>query len=241
MLFKNLCTPALIYIIFSLTQIILDISEELYAVAMVKLSIGVIFTLLLNSLCENGLDVVSWFIVFVPFLLKSVVVGFLITSFGIDPYTGRVFPASPSEPEELPDIREEQALLNKRMEDALDAANVKVTTSTSVDDAVQGENAMSNTCSLVGASTLTGATDVNNDESCPCGDQVETEQSATNGGSEATSSEGESNETPQASASDATTPDMPPTAAENVPQGETCPCANDTSANVESFMNYNHL
>jgi predicted membrane protein len=87
---KNLCAPALIYIIFSLIQVIIDITEGVHAVALVKLFVGVIFTYMLQVLCESGLDVISWIIVFIPFILKSVVVGFLITKMNMNPYSGNI-------------------------------------------------------------------------------------------------------------------------------------------------------
>lgn len=86
---SNLCPPAFIYIIFSLIQVMIDISEDLYAVALAKLFVGVIFTFMLQVLCESGLDVISWIIVFIPFILKSVIVALLITQFKISPYSGR--------------------------------------------------------------------------------------------------------------------------------------------------------
>ena len=69
MLINNLCGPALIYLAFSLTQIIIDIFKELYNTAFLKFIVMIIFTILLNILCEKGLGVVSWMIVFIPLFL----------------------------------------------------------------------------------------------------------------------------------------------------------------------------
>jgi len=45
-------------------------------------------TLLLNILCEQGLSFVSWIIVFIPFLLMTVIVSMLLYLFGLDAATG---------------------------------------------------------------------------------------------------------------------------------------------------------
>ena len=82
---QNLCTPALIYLIFSVTQITIDIFKKDYNVALVKFTVAFIFTILLNYLCSSGLGIVSWIIVFIPFILMSVIVTYILTFFGIDP------------------------------------------------------------------------------------------------------------------------------------------------------------
>jgi hypothetical protein len=45
-------------------------------------------TLLLNILCEKGLSTVSWIIVFIPFILMTVIVSMLLYIFGLDAATG---------------------------------------------------------------------------------------------------------------------------------------------------------
>lgn len=87
---KFLCTPALIYLLFSITQIVIDIFKKDYNVALVKFAVAFIFTILLNYFCKAGLGIVSWIIVFVPFILMSVIVTYILTFFGIDPNTKKV-------------------------------------------------------------------------------------------------------------------------------------------------------
>ena len=84
----NLCGPAIIYLIFSLTQIIIDLFKGLYNTAFMKTIVMTMVTLLLNILCEKGLGVVSWFIVFVPFIMMTVIVTMLLYIFGLDASTG---------------------------------------------------------------------------------------------------------------------------------------------------------
>jgi len=87
---QNLCTPALIYLIFSITQITIDIFKRDFNVALVKFFVAFIFTILLNYLCQSGLGIVSWVIVFIPFILMSIIVTYILTFFGIDPKTKKV-------------------------------------------------------------------------------------------------------------------------------------------------------
>jgi hypothetical protein len=85
----NLCAPAIIYLIFSITQILIDTFKGLYNTAFVKIIITVMVTLLLNILCDRGLSVVSWIIVFIPFILMTVVVSMVLYVFGLDAATGK--------------------------------------------------------------------------------------------------------------------------------------------------------
>jgi hypothetical protein len=84
----NLCGPAIIYLIFSVTQIIIDIFKGLYNTAFMKTIVMVMVTLLLNILCEKGLSVVSWVIVFIPFIMMTVIVSMLLYIFGLNASTG---------------------------------------------------------------------------------------------------------------------------------------------------------
>ena len=48
-------------------HLIVDTIKGLYNVALLKFTMMVLFTLLLNILCQRGLGVISWIIVFIPF------------------------------------------------------------------------------------------------------------------------------------------------------------------------------
>jgi hypothetical protein len=84
----NLCAPAIIYLIFSITQILIDTFKGLYNTAFIKVIVTVMVTLLLNIMCERGLSFVSWIIVFIPFILMTVLVSMLLYIFGLDAATG---------------------------------------------------------------------------------------------------------------------------------------------------------
>ena len=86
----ELCAPAIIYVIFSLVQIILDTLKGLYNTAIMKAVVMILVTFLLNLLCQGGLTTVSWIIVFIPFILMTVVVTMLLYLFGLNATTGSV-------------------------------------------------------------------------------------------------------------------------------------------------------
>ena len=50
----------------------------------------IIFTALLHILCSAGLGVVSWIIVFIPFILMTVITALLLFAFKLDPKTGTI-------------------------------------------------------------------------------------------------------------------------------------------------------
>jgi hypothetical protein len=86
----NLCPPALIYLIFSLTQIVIDLFKGLYNTAFFKFVVMTMVAFLLNALCIEGLSIISWFIVFIPFILMTVIVTMLLYVFGLDIATGKI-------------------------------------------------------------------------------------------------------------------------------------------------------
>lgn len=86
----NLCPPAIIYLIFSITQILIDTYKGLYNTVFMKTIVTFMVTLLLNILCEKGLSAVSWIIVFIPFILMTVIVSMLLYVFGLDAATGKL-------------------------------------------------------------------------------------------------------------------------------------------------------
>ena len=87
---KDLCAPALLYVGFSLTQIIIDIFKEMYNTAFLKFIVMIIFTLILNILCKRNLGVIAWFIVFVPFIMMTIITSILLYVFGLSPSSGNL-------------------------------------------------------------------------------------------------------------------------------------------------------
>jgi len=85
----QLCSPAILYVGFSLTQIIIDLFNQVYNTAFLKFLVMILFTIILNILCHNGLGIISWFIVFVPFIFMTVITTTLLFAFGLDPKKGK--------------------------------------------------------------------------------------------------------------------------------------------------------
>jgi hypothetical protein len=85
-----LCAPSIIYIAFSLTQIIIDFFKGHSNVGFMKIIVTIIFTFMLEFLCRQGLSFISWIIVFIPFIFMSIIVGLLLLLFGYDPETGNL-------------------------------------------------------------------------------------------------------------------------------------------------------
>ena len=85
---EQLCAPAVLYIAFSLTQIIIDIFKNMYNTAMIKFVVMIVFSIALNILCKKGLGVISWFIVFVPFIMMTIITSLLLFVFGLSPMKG---------------------------------------------------------------------------------------------------------------------------------------------------------
>lgn len=86
----NLCPPAFIYLVFSITQIMLDTFKGLYNTAFFKFIVMTMITLLLNALCQMGLGIVSWIFVFIPFIFMTVIVAMLLYIFGLKDSTGKL-------------------------------------------------------------------------------------------------------------------------------------------------------
>ena len=111
----KLCPPAIIYVVFSLAQIIIDTFKGLYNTAFMKIVVAILVTLLLNGLCQGGLGVVSWVIVFTPFIFMTFIVAMLLYIFGMNPGIGsfsnskqqpNIYLHAPSEDSSSPAFRE---------------------------------------------------------------------------------------------------------------------------------------
>lgn len=101
-MFDQLCTPAVIYLVYSITQVISKMMRGLYTPALIEMIISSIFALFLNYLCSVDLSIVAWVIIFVPFVFMSVVISLLLYLFTRDPETGRIlFENAQYEPEKL--------------------------------------------------------------------------------------------------------------------------------------------
>ena len=83
MIFQYICPPASLYLAFSIIQILIDMFRGEMNTAFLKFIVMIIFTIALNMLCSSGLGIISWFIVFIPFILMTYITTILVFVFGI--------------------------------------------------------------------------------------------------------------------------------------------------------------
>ena len=96
----TICSPAIVYLCFSLIQIIVDIYKKQFNTAFFKFWVMIIVTTMLNILCERGMGVVSWLIVFIPLILMTVLIVILIYFVGFKPgQPNKVFNNDPAKQE----------------------------------------------------------------------------------------------------------------------------------------------
>lgn len=68
---ESLCPPALLYILYIVIQVGLDLSLGLVLTAAVKLVMGIAGAVILNAFCSVDLGVVSWAIIATPFIMTA--------------------------------------------------------------------------------------------------------------------------------------------------------------------------
>lgn len=87
---ENVCLPTIIYFVYAMTHILIDVGKGHYNSAFINVWVMMMFVLLLNVLCTQGLSVVSWLIISIPFLFMTTISAVLLFVFGLNPATGRV-------------------------------------------------------------------------------------------------------------------------------------------------------
>lgn len=84
MFITGLCGPGLVYIGFSLIQIFIDIYNGVMNEAFLKFIIMLVFTLIINILCDLGFSVIAWILVFIPIIMMTIISTLLLQVFGLD-------------------------------------------------------------------------------------------------------------------------------------------------------------
>jgi hypothetical protein len=87
-LVNALCPPALLYLGFSIIQIIIDLFRSDHVTAFFKFLIMLVFLFILQNLCDTGLSIISWFIVFIPFIMMTYISSVVFYLFGMTPAPG---------------------------------------------------------------------------------------------------------------------------------------------------------
>ena len=101
---NKLCMPALIYLVFMMVHISIDLYYGLFNMVIVKICIGTIGTLLLNILCQNNMSIISWLIVSIPFIMMTIIAMFILVVLGLDPATGKNIQKTNMPPTSAPSI-----------------------------------------------------------------------------------------------------------------------------------------
>ena len=70
---------------FSIIQILIDIYNGIFNQAFLKFIIMIIFSLIINILCDLGYNVIAWFLVFIPIIMMTIVSTLLLKVFGLNP------------------------------------------------------------------------------------------------------------------------------------------------------------
>jgi len=68
---EHLCPPAVLYLIYIMVHIGLDLGLGLYITAAIKLVTGIVCVVLLDSFCDVDLGIVSWVVISTPFIITA--------------------------------------------------------------------------------------------------------------------------------------------------------------------------
>ena len=85
MILTKLCFPALIYLIFFIVHVLIEMSNNNVNGAILQLISGILITLLLEVLCIKGLNIVSWIIEFIPFIFYTYITFIIYYVFNVNP------------------------------------------------------------------------------------------------------------------------------------------------------------
>ena len=91
MILNYLCPPALLYVVFFLIQIVIEISHESYKQALTQTIICVIFTCILQIFCNANLTLIAWLLVFIPVIMYTYMVLLIFMVFRLDPDKAKQF------------------------------------------------------------------------------------------------------------------------------------------------------
>ena len=83
----SLCPPALLYLLYIVLHVGLDLSLSMFVTALAKVVMGVAGVVILDALCSVDLGVVSWAIVSTPFIMVALATSISL-GLGIDRQVG---------------------------------------------------------------------------------------------------------------------------------------------------------
>ena len=79
----SLCPPALLYLLYIVIQVGLDLSLGMFLTAVIKLVAGLAGTFILNAFCSVDLGILSWVIIATPFIMTALAMSIAL-GLGID-------------------------------------------------------------------------------------------------------------------------------------------------------------
>tara|TARA_Y100000389_G_C17210802_1_gene388388 strand:+ start:356 stop:625 length:270 start_codon:yes stop_codon:yes gene_type:complete len=81
MFIKSFCPPAIVYLVFSFTHVLMAVFDNDKKGAFLQAMMGILISLLLQVLCMNGLSIISWIIAFLPLIFYTYMVILLYSIF----------------------------------------------------------------------------------------------------------------------------------------------------------------
>jgi ABC-type bacteriocin/lantibiotic exporter with double-glycine peptidase domain len=89
MILNYLCPPALLYVVFFMINIVVEISEGKYKTALTQTIICIIFTSILQLFCMADMSILAWVLVFIPIIMYTYMVLIIFLVFRMNPQSNK--------------------------------------------------------------------------------------------------------------------------------------------------------
>jgi len=85
MIIDTLCPPAIVFIVFVMVHLIMELYDYKYKRALLKTILAILVICLLEALCLSKMEIISWVIVFMPLIIYSYMTLVIYFVFGTNP------------------------------------------------------------------------------------------------------------------------------------------------------------
>ena len=85
MIIETLCPPAIVFIVFVMVHVIMELYDYKYKRALLKTLLAILVVCLLEALCLSNMSIISWVIVFMPLIIYSYMTLIIFFVFGTNP------------------------------------------------------------------------------------------------------------------------------------------------------------
>jgi ABC-type bacteriocin/lantibiotic exporter with double-glycine peptidase domain len=85
MILNYLCPPAILYVVFFMISIVVELSEEKYRTAFTQTIICIVFTCILQLFCMADMSLMAWILVFIPIIMYTYMVLIIFLVFRMSP------------------------------------------------------------------------------------------------------------------------------------------------------------